>query len=105
MTKKDYVMELVKIIIIPIIVGTVIASWMYSSSDAATMIFFGYLFAGIPSGWKILGKVWKMDLVGFSPVVLAYWVGKLFVSLLIGLIAFPINIIMTIVRLIQAPAH
>lgn len=83
------------------ILGMLLGIFGYNGSYTLG-IFFGYLFASVPWGWKIVTFIQpRMFLfLSFFGWVM-YFLIKLFISSFVGIIAFPINLIKLIVNLVS----
>ena len=105
---EEAAISLTKVIIpsiILFIVGFFVGVKTGYTNPNSTLVFlnnlmWGYVFAGIPWGWKLVSRFWIVYKGVFyflwTPILLLF---KLWLSAIVGLVAFPIVIIIRVVSL------
>lgn len=85
---------------IGIAVGFVLALSTISNAGPLAIII-GILFAGVPYGWQLSGKMLGFISLSSLYVTVCIFMVRIVVSLLIGWIIYPIVLIYTIVRMVM----
>ena len=96
---RDYKKELMKVLI-KAVIGAIIGFGLGAGLDTSA-VFMAIVGAGIPFGWRLISMIVPFNLVGFSVGVLIFWVVKLSISAMIGVIALPILVVYYIIRIVM----
>jgi ABC-type multidrug transport system permease subunit len=98
----NYKKELTKVLTMAAI-GAVIGYGlgMGMEKDLEMQIMMAYFGAGVPFGWKLIGKIIPFNIIGFSIGALFFMVIKLGLAALTGMLALPILIIYYIIKITQ----
>ena len=93
---KDLITAGISVVVAAIIIGVMVGS---TGGGVLSAIFVGivcgFYCAGLPFGWKWISKV--VTAIGWLAILI-----KIFVAIALGLIAFPVTIIIDIVRYCKA---
>lgn len=95
--KSTYIWKLIKTVLAAVIAGGI----AYFLFDQDMMM--AIAFAGIPTGWRVLSKFFGRWVISGS-MMLVYLCFKAILACVLGWIILPIDIIITIVKLVKAPS-
>jgi len=95
-TKSTYVKKLVKTVVVAIIAGCI----AYAMLDQDMML--AIACAGIPAGWRVLTKIFGRWIVVGNYMMFVYLAIKAVLAVLVGWIILPIDLIATIIKLVNA---
>ena len=97
--------ERLKDLLIKGVIGFVIGLFFYMvvmghGMSSATLLF-GLLYTGLPYGWMLMGRVIDFAVIGSLPVMAIAAILRFAVSLMVGMFAYPVVLIYTIVKAVQ----
>lgn len=95
-TKSTYIWKLIKTALGALIAGGI--AFFVFQQDMMMAI----AFAGVPSGWQVLSNIFGRWIISGN-TMLVYLCFKAILSCVLGWIILPIDIIITIVKLVKAP--
>jgi len=93
-TKSESVATLVKDVVLGVIFGSLIAYIAYSNGNPVLYLYF-WIGLGIPSGWHLMSKVLPVTVTIYGIVL------KLAGAIFLGIVAFPIVMIMDIKSIVE----
>lgn len=100
-----YKLNLVKLIfkgLLGMVAGTVLFLIVMPETDFSTALAFGVLFVGVPCGWQLINEIiGRGFFVSNVPMMLVLLAIKIFVSFIVGLVAYPILLVYNIVKIFQ----
>ena len=96
-TKTTCILKIIKTVLIAVFAG-IIAYVLFDQE-----IIMAIAFAGVPSGWRVLSKLFGRWVISGS-MMLVYLCFKAVLACLLGWVILPIDLISTIIKLINAPA-
>lgn len=85
---------------IGIVIGFVLALCTISNAGILSVLI-GILFAGVPYGWQLSGKLLGFISLSSLYVTVCIFMLRIAISLMIGWIIYPIILIYTIVRMVM----
>lgn len=94
-TKSTYIKKIVKTVIVAVIAG-----WIaYGLFDQDMMM--AIAFAGVPTGWRVLSKFFgRWVITGY--MMLVYLCIKTVLACLFGWIILPVDLVATVIKLVNA---
>lgn len=85
--------------VIGFIIGFTLACFAFEAFDFWGNCIFGLIFAGAPYGWELFGKVLGgLTIIGGGAVLVCMFMLRLFASIILGWIAYPIALIYYIIK-------
>ena len=100
---KDKLIKLIIKGVIGMVIGILLVLFTMPDAGLTVLLTIGMFFAGLPYGWQLSGKVvGGLIVVGSAPVMIFAFMLRLFVSILVGWIAYPIALIYTIVKVVKS---
>ena len=95
-TKNTYIWKLIKTVLIALIAGGI--AYFVFQQDMMMAI----AFAGVPTGWRVLSNIFGKWIISGN-TMLIYLCFKAILACVLGWIILPVDIIITIVKLVKAP--
>ena len=94
--KSTYIGKLIKTVLVAVIAGGI--GYFLFKQDMMMAI----AFAGVPTGWRVLSNFFGRWVISGS-MMLVYLCFKTILACVLGWIILPVDIIITIVKLVKAP--
>ena len=95
-TRRTYIKKIIKTLLIAIIAGGI----AYFLFDQDMMM--AIAFAGVPTGWRVLSKFFGRWVIAGN-MMLVYLCFKAVLACLLGWIILPVDLIATIIKLVNSP--